>query len=85
MQQLGFSCETPAVAAGFVVGADDAVAGDEDGEAVLGAGAGNGSGGAGESELGGDLGVGARLAFGDFSEGVPDAQLECRSVWGGWG
>lgn len=76
VEEGGFAGEAPAVAGGFLVGAHGAVAGDEDGDFVFGAGVGDGARGARGVDLFCELGVSAGLAGEDFPEGVPDAELE---------
>ena len=75
-QKLAFAVGTPAVAGEFAVGANDAVAGDDDGEEVGAAGGADGADGLGRADGLGDLGVGAGFAAGDFEQGLPDALLE---------
>lgn len=64
------------------VGADDAVAGDDDAGGIGGVGAADGASGGRRAELGGELAVGARFAEGNREEGGPDALLERSAVKG---
>lgn len=68
--------EAPAVAAGEAIRADDAVAGDEDGDGVFADGVADGSGGFGKSYVPGDVGVGGGLGERDFEQCFPDHFLE---------
>src|SRR5258708_24433249 len=75
-QNLLLPLGAPAVAAGFAVAAHDAVAGDDEGGAVVGAGIGHRAYGFGLSDRLGDLAVAGGLAIGDLVERAPDFPLE---------
>ena len=75
-QERPFAGDAPAVAGEGAVGADDAVAGDGDGDLVGGAGPGDGADGCGLADALGDFGIGGGLAEGDFGEGFPYFLLE---------
>ena len=76
LEQGGLAFEAPAVPGQVAVLADDAMARDDDGDRVGGAGAGDGANGSGLADGAGDLGVRARGAVGDAAKFVPDAALE---------
>ena len=71
-----FAGEAPAVAGEAAIFGDDAVAGDDDGNGIGGAGAGDGADGFFASDGAGDLAVGARGAPRDAAEFFPDAALK---------
>ncbi len=73
---MALAVGAPAVAGEFAVRADDAVAGDYDGEQVRAASGADGANGFRGADGIGDLGVGAGLAAGDLEESLPDALLE---------
>jgi len=75
-----FAFETPAVAGEAAMFADDAMAGDDDGNGIGSAGAGDGANGLRAANAASDVGVGARLAGGDALEFFPDAALEGRAA-----
>jgi len=52
------------------------MAGDQNGDAIEGAGAGYGAGCVGVAQLAGQLAVGAGFAAGNLTKGLPDAELE---------
>src|SRR5208282_3035632 len=70
----------PPVAADAAVRADDAVTGDEDGHRVVGTGLRHGTHRAGCANGAGDVLVACRLSRRNGLKGLPDAQLESRSL-----
>src|SRR5258708_26051084 len=83
-QQLLLPRHTPAVSADCAIRAHDAVAGDDDREAIAGAGPGHRPPGGRRADRGGDLTVGARFAARDLPERVPDPELERSSTQIEW-
>lgn len=81
-EEPGFAVEAAAVAGEFSRGADDAVAGDDDGEKVVSVGAADGARGCGGGDGGGLLAVGAGFAGGDGAEVGPGAEFEGRAGGG---
>jgi hypothetical protein len=75
-QEGFFALDTPAVATKTAIAADDAVAGDHDGEGVGRAGVGDGANGARAADFLGDGSVGAGFTCRDRLERVPDPMLE---------
>jgi hypothetical protein len=75
-EQGAFAFEAPAVAGEAAVFADDAVARDNDGDGIGGAGAGDGADGLGMADAACDFGVRAGLAAGNAPELFPDAALK---------
>ena len=73
MEEFLFAVEAPAIAGQGAVCADDAVARDDDGSGIGGAGAGE----VGLAEGASDLRIGASGTAGNFLELLPDAALEC--------
>ena len=71
-----FALQAPEIAAQTAVGADDTVAGDQQGYGVGGTGAGHGPAGRRLAEVTGYLPVGFRAAARDGSKRLPDALLE---------
>lgn len=80
VQQAALAVEAPAVASQPSITADDAVAGDDDGDAIGGAGAGDGAHGAGTTDGLRDFGIGLRAACGNGLQVVPNLELECGAV-----
>src|SRR3954447_19517216 len=79
-EQCALGVEPAGVARQRAVGADHAVAGDDDRDLVAAVGPADGAGDA--AELARDVAVGARLAVGDPAQRVPDLELERRAVLG---
>ena len=75
-EELAFAVDAPAVAGEGAADADYSVAGDEERDAVEGAGAGYGAGGFGVAHFAGQLRVGFGVAAGNLAEGLPDTELE---------
>ena len=76
VEQILFGPEASAVAGQVAVAADDAVAGEDDGDGVGAVGIGHSPDGFGESDGGGQFTVGHCLSVGDVGELLPDALLE---------
>src|SRR6185437_6725113 len=76
LEQRVFAFEAPAIAGQVAVLADDAMAGNNDGDRIRGAGARDGANSSGLADRACDLGVRARGAVGDAAKLVPDAALE---------
>ncbi len=74
-----FGIEAAGVTGQTAVAADDAVAGDDDGDRVGGIGGGYGADGLGVADAAGQFGVGDGGAVGDFQQLRPDRTLEGRS------
>ena len=73
---MALAVDTPAVAGEGAADAYDSMAGDQNGDAIEGAGAGYGAGCVGVAQLAGQLAVGAGFAAGNLTKGLPDAELE---------
>lgn len=75
-EEFAFAVDAPAIAGEASVLADDAVAGNGDGDGVGAAGGGDGAGSGGLADFAGEFGVAAGFAARDLLEGFPDALLE---------
>ena len=75
-EQSLLAFEAPTIAAEAAVFADDAVAGNNDGDGIGGAGASHGADGPGIADAASNFGIGARLAAGNAPELFPNAALE---------
>src|SRR5579864_3939572 len=73
LEQRVLAFEAPAVAGQVAVLTDDAMAGNDDGDRIRGAGASDGANRSGLADGSGDFGVRARGAVGDAAKLVPDA------------
>lgn len=76
LEQGALAFEAPAVAGQVAVLADDAMAGNDDGDRIRRAGASDGANGSGLADGARDLGVRARSAVRDAAKLVPHAALE---------
>ena len=79
-KQFFFDRQASTVSGELTVTADDAVAGNDDGDGIRSVGQADGAGGFGIAGAAGEFAVGDGFAVRDVAEQLPDFELECRAL-----